>query len=167
MKCNGASPMTDEEIRSALDNAVGASNIVEQARGKGGKIVIACDGLSRPTPAGRVIPFIIEALHEAGVSNSRIFVLGSFGCHHPMNLDDFARKLGEEVVAQHDCVNHNPFYSFRARVPLGRRSASSPFGGSRVGYRVRPRRVRFYVDDGRSLESVQAADLQHAALDGL
>jgi len=119
MGCSGASPMTDEEIRSALDDAVGASNIAEQARGKERRIVVTCDDLSRPTPAGRVFPFIIEQLHDAGVSDSQIFVLGSFGCHHPMNLDDFARKLGEEAVARYDCVNHNPFESFEN---LGRTS---------------------------------------------
>jgi len=105
-------PMTDEELRSALDDSVGAPNIAEQARGKTGRIVVTCDDLSRPTPADRVFPFIIEQLHEAGVSDRQVFVLGFFGCHHPMNLDAFARKLGDWAVARYDCVNHNPFQSF-------------------------------------------------------
>ncbi|KON30789.1 hypothetical protein AC482_03015 [miscellaneous Crenarchaeota group-15 archaeon DG-45] len=123
MGCSGASPMTDEEIRGALDSAVGAPSIAEQARGKGGRIVVTCDDLSRPTPAGRVFPFIVEQLHEAGVPDGRISVLSSFGCHHPMNLDDFARKLGDEAVARYDCVNHSPFESFEN---LGRTSRGTP-----------------------------------------
>ncbi len=123
MACQGTPPMTDEEIREALDNALGAPNISEQARGKKGRIVVTCDDLSRPTPAYRVFPFIIEQLHEAGVSDSQIFVLGSFGCHHPMNLDAFARKLGEEAVAKYDCVNHDPFLNFEN---LGRTSRGTP-----------------------------------------
>ena len=116
-------PLTDEEIRSALDNSIGTATIVEQAKGKNGRVVITCDDLSRPTPAGRVFPFIIEQLHEAGVSDSQIFVLGSFGCHNPMNLDAFARKLGEDVVTKYDCVNHNPFENFEN---LGRSSRGTP-----------------------------------------
>lgn len=123
MACRGTPPMTDEEIRNALDNVVGAPNISDQAKGKNGRVVITCDDLSRPTPAYRVFPFIVEQLHEAGVSDGQISVLGSFGCHHPMNLDAFARKIGEDAVARYDCVNHNPFQNFEN---LGRTSRGTP-----------------------------------------
>ena len=123
MACVDTPPMTDDEIRAALDNSIGAPNIAEQAKGKREKIVVTCDDLSRPTPAYRVFPFIVEQLHEAGVSDSQIFILGSFGCHHPMNLDSFARKIGDWAVAKYDCVNHNPFQNFEN---LGRTSAGTP-----------------------------------------
>ncbi len=123
MACKDTPLLNDDEIRSALDNAVGAQNIEEQAKGRKGRIVVTCDDLSRPTPADRVFPFIVEQLHEAGVSDSQIFVLGSFGCHNPMNLDAFARKLGDAVVAKYDCVNHNPFQNFEN---LGRTSRGTP-----------------------------------------
>jgi nickel-dependent lactate racemase len=123
MECTEAELMKDEEIREALMNTIGSENIKEQAKGKRGKIVITCDDLSRPTPADRVFPFIIEQLHEAGIGDDQIFVLGSFGCHHPMNLDDFARKLGDWVVAKYDCVNHNPHHNFEN---LGRTSMGTP-----------------------------------------
>jgi nickel-dependent lactate racemase len=123
MACKDTPQMNDEEIRAALDNAVGAQNIEEQAKGRKGRIVVTCDDLSRPTPADRVFPFIVEQLHEAGISDSQIFVLGSFGCHNPMNLDAFARKLGDAVVAKYDCVNHNPFQNF---MNLGRTSRGTP-----------------------------------------
>jgi nickel-dependent lactate racemase len=123
MACKGIPPMTDEEIRGALDNTIGSANIFEQAKGKKGRIVVTCDDLSRPTPAYRVFPFIIEQLHEAGVSDNQIFVLGSFGLHHPMNLDAFARKLGDWVVEKYDCINHNPFFNHEN---LGRTSRGTP-----------------------------------------
>jgi len=123
MACKDTPQLNDNEIRTALDNTVGAPNIEEQARGKTGKIVITCDDLSRPTPADRVFPFIVEQLHKAGISDNQIFVLGSFGCHHPLSLDSFARKLGDDVVAKYDCVNHNPFQNFEN---LGRTSRGTP-----------------------------------------
>jgi len=119
MACKDAPQLNDDEIRAALDNTVGASTIEEQAKGSKGKIVVTCDDLSRPTPAGRVFPFIVEQLHNAGISDSQIFILGSFGCHNAMNLDAFARKLGDSVVAKYDCVNHNPFHNL---MNLGRTS---------------------------------------------
>ena len=94
MACKGTTPMTDDEIITALDNTIGTQNITDQARGKKGRIVITCDDLSRPTPAGRVFPFIVEQLNEAGITDDQIFVLGSFGLHHPMNLDAFHGNLG-------------------------------------------------------------------------
>jgi len=123
MACKGVPQLNDDEIRAALDSTVGASTIEEQAKGSKGKIVVTCDDLSRPTPAGRVFPFIVEQLHNAGISDSQIFILGSFGCHNAMNLDAFARKLGDSVVAKYDCVNHNPFHNFRN---LGRTSRGTP-----------------------------------------
>jgi len=121
--CKEQARLSDEEIRVSLDNSIGASNIEEQARGKTGRIVITCDDLSRPTPAARVFPFIVEQLHNAGISDRQIFVLGSFGCHNPMNLDAFARKLGDSVVGKYDCVNHNPFRNFEN---LGRTRRGTP-----------------------------------------
>jgi nickel-dependent lactate racemase len=123
MECKGIPPMTDDEIITALDNTIGAPNITDQARGKKGRIVITCDDLSRPTPAGRVFPFIVEQLMEAGITDDQIFVLGSFGLHHPMNLDAFSRKLGNWVVAKYDCINHNPFFN---HVNIGRTSRGTP-----------------------------------------
>jgi len=123
MACKDAPQLNDDEIRAAIDNTVGASTIEEQAKGRKGKIVVTCDDLSRPTPADRVFPFIVEQLHNAGISDSQIFILGSFGCHNAMNLDAFARKLGDSVVAKYDCVNHNPFHNF---MNLGRTSRGTP-----------------------------------------
>jgi nickel-dependent lactate racemase len=123
MACKDKTPMKDEDIRYALDNTIGSPSLLDQARGKTGRIVITCDDLSRPTPAHRVFPFIVEHLHKAGVSDSQIFILGSFGCHNPMNLDAFARKLGDSVVAKYDCVNHNPFQNFEN---FGRTSRGTP-----------------------------------------
>jgi len=125
VEMNGSNlpPMTDEEIQNSLDNTIGGSNIIEQARGKKGKIVITCDDLSRPTPAHSVFPFIIDNLHKAGISDKQIFILSSFGTHPPMSLDNFSRKVGESAVAKYDCVNHNPFDNFEN---LGKTSRGTP-----------------------------------------
>ncbi len=118
-----APPLTDAQIRDALSHPIGTTTISELAKGKRGKIVVTCDDLSRPTPASRVFPFIMQELHEAGITDDQIFILGSFGCHHPMNHDAFLRKVGWEMVAKYDCVNHNPFCNV---TNFGRTSRGTP-----------------------------------------
>jgi nickel-dependent lactate racemase len=116
-------PLSDEQIRDAFSHPIGTPTIPELAKGKQGRIVVTCDDLSRPTPASRVFPFIMQELHEAGIRDDQIFILGSFGCHHPMNHDAFVRKVGKEMVAKYDCVNHNPFCNFKS---FGRTSRGTP-----------------------------------------
>jgi nickel-dependent lactate racemase len=65
----------------------------------------------------------MQELHDAGIADHQIFILGSFGCHHPMNHDAFIRKVGREMVAKYDCVNHNPFCNFKS---FGRTSRGTP-----------------------------------------
>jgi nickel-dependent lactate racemase len=116
-------PLSDVQIRDAFSHPIGTPTIRELAKDKKGKIVVTCDDLSRPTPAYRVFPFIMKELHEAGIADDQIFILGSFGLHHPMNQDAFSRKVGWEMVAKYDCVNHNPFCNFKS---FGRTSRGTP-----------------------------------------
>jgi len=111
------------DIEDVFEHPIGTQTIRELAKGLDGRIVITCDDLDRPTPAYEVVPTILKQLKEAGVSDDKILFLGSFGCHHPMNRDDFARKIGEEAVRSYDIANHNPFENL---VDLGRTSRGTP-----------------------------------------
>lgn len=114
---------TDAQIRNALAHPIGTQTIGELANGKKGRIVITCDDLSRPTPAYRVFPFIMEELNKAGISDSQILILGANGSHSPMTIDDFARKVGWDMVARFNCVSHNMFWN---NVDLGKTSRGTP-----------------------------------------
>jgi len=107
MAGHDAPQLTDDQIRDAFSHPIGTQTIEEMAKGKRGRVVVTCDDLTRPTPAHRVFPFIMEELQNAGISDDQIFILGSFGAHPTMNLDDFTRKVGDEMVAKYPCVNHN------------------------------------------------------------
>lgn len=112
MAGHNAPALTDTQIEDAFAHPIGTPTIEELARGKNGKIVITCDDLSRPTPAYRVLPFIIAELHRAGVSDSQIFIMCALGTHYPMTAQYFAQKLGWDIVAKYDTVNHNCHYNF-------------------------------------------------------
>lgn len=123
MEGHDSSPMTEEEIRESIQHPIGSKSISELAKGKKGRIAITCDDLQRPTPAHAVIPYIIEELKSAGISERQIFILSALGTHYPMNTDQFARKVGWDIVRKFDCVNHNPFEHFH---DLGRTSRGTP-----------------------------------------
>ncbi len=115
--------LTDEQIRDALAHPIGTPTIGELAKGRTGKVVVTCDDLERPTPEYRVFPFIMEELKKAGVSDSQIFIMGAFGLHAAMTLDDYGRKVGWDMVRRFDCVNHN---AFKNHQNLGKTSRGTP-----------------------------------------
>lgn len=118
-----APPLTDREIQDAFAHPIGSRTIRELARGKQGKIVITVDDLTRPTPASRVLPFILTELKASGITDDQILIIGAIGTHHPMNLQDFALKVGSDVIARYDVVNHNPFEHF---MELGKTRYGTP-----------------------------------------
>jgi nickel-dependent lactate racemase len=123
MEGHDASPLTTEEIRAALNQPIGSPTIADLVKGKTGKIVITCDDLTRPTPAYRVIPFIVEELVNSGVSDNQIFIMGAYGLHAEMNVEAYGRKVGWDIVRRFDCVNHN---AFKNHQNLGKTSRGTP-----------------------------------------
>ncbi|MHA2394854.1 MAG: lactate racemase domain-containing protein [Promethearchaeota archaeon] len=118
-----APQLTDSEINDAFSHPIGTRTISELARGKTGKIVITVDDLTRPTPAYRVLPFIVKELKDSGVADDQILIIGAIGTHHPMNLRDFTLKVGPEIITKYDVVNHNPFEHFEE---MGKTSYGTP-----------------------------------------
>lgn len=98
--------MNDDQIRVAIASPVGAPPIRELARGKS-EVVILFDDLSRPTRAARIVPFVLDELALAGISDDRIRFVAAYGAHGPMNRVDLTKKLGEVVVARFPVYNHN------------------------------------------------------------
>ncbi|KON28603.1 hypothetical protein AC480_03945 [miscellaneous Crenarchaeota group archaeon SMTZ1-55] len=118
-----APALTDEQIHDALNHPYGSPTVEELAKGKTGKIVVTCDDLERPTPAYRVLPFIMTALNKAGISDSQIVIMGAFGLHAAMTADAYGRKVGWDMVQRFDCVNHNAFKNLQN---LGQTSRGTP-----------------------------------------
>jgi nickel-dependent lactate racemase len=103
-----AEPLSDEAIREALLDPIGTARLSELGQGKRSAVVIV-DDLSRPTPAFRVIPFVLEELHRAGVPEEGIcFVIGG-GSHRPMTPDEAAKKVGAEVASRYRVVAHDAY----------------------------------------------------------
>lgn len=100
--------LTPFQIREAVRSPLGAPPIRNLARGKK-QVAIIFDDVQRPTRASQIVPFVLEELTAAGISDSNIRFIGATGCHAAMDRVDFAKKLGENVVCRFPVYNHNAF----------------------------------------------------------
>lgn len=115
-------PLTDDHILKILDNPLGTPRLRELAVGKQ-KVVILFDDLARPTPAYRIVPFLLSELKQAGVNDDQIRFVCAYGCHRPLTREETIIKLGKEVVENYLVFNHNLYENL---VNVGTTSYGTP-----------------------------------------
>ncbi len=99
-------PLSDEEMRYALQKPFGTPRLREMAK-EGDQVCILFDDLPKPTPASRIVPFVLEELHEGGVTDEQIRFICAPGTHRPLIYPEFAAKLGKEIVEKYPVYNHS------------------------------------------------------------
>lgn len=98
--------LSDAQLAQAFAEPIGTPCIAAMAKGKKSAAIVV-DDLSRPTPAAKVIPFLLRELTEAGVPKSEIrFVVGG-GSHRPLTDAEAAKKVGTDVAAEYEVTSHN------------------------------------------------------------
>lgn len=98
--------LSDVQLAQAFAEPIGTPRIAAMAKGKKSAAIVV-DDLSRPTPAAKVIPFLLRELTEAGVPKSEIrFVVGG-GSHRPLTDAEAAKKVGTDVAAEYEVTSHN------------------------------------------------------------
>lgn len=108
--CNmrGGKDIGDSGIRQGLAQSIGAPPLREFARGRASAAILV-DDLSRPTPAFRLLPYVLEELEEAGIGEDRVKIICALAAHRPMTRDDFIKKVGREIVERYQVLNHNAY----------------------------------------------------------
>ena len=115
-------PLSDEEMREALRNPIGAPRLQELAKGKK-QVCILFDDLPKPTPASHIMPFVLEELHAGGISDEQIRFLCAPGAHRPLTRPELVAKLGEEIVRKYPIYNHSIWENL---VYMGETSRGTP-----------------------------------------
>ncbi|MDP2954290.1 MAG: nickel-dependent lactate racemase [Chloroflexota bacterium] len=115
-------PLSDEEMRAALRNPIGAPPLQELAKGKK-QVCILFDDLPKPTPASHIMPFVLEELHAGGISDEQIRFLCAPGAHRPLTRPELVAKLGEEIVRKYPIYNHSIWENL---VYMGETSRGTP-----------------------------------------
>ncbi len=98
-----------EEIRKALESPVGSPTLAELAARTQSGVAVAVDDLTRPTPASRFLPWVLDTVEEAGIGPEDIAVVVATGAHRPLQRSDLLKKLGPEVVGRVAVFNHSPY----------------------------------------------------------
>jgi len=114
--------LSDFELRAALQSPIGSPRISELAKDCKSAVIIV-DDTTRPTPAHRVAPFVLEELREGGIAEDNVLFVMGLGTHRPMNRIDMAMKLGADIVNRFHVINHDLDGAF---VYLGETSRGTP-----------------------------------------
>ncbi|HET7599799.1 MAG TPA: nickel-dependent lactate racemase [Gemmatimonadales bacterium] len=85
----------DEEaaLREGFERPIGAPRLRELV-GAEDRVLVLIDDATRRTPTARVLPYVIDELHAAGVGDGQIEFLQAPGTHRPMTRDELRGKLG-------------------------------------------------------------------------
>ncbi len=118
----GRTTMSAQAIKEALSNPLGSERISSLAAERE-EAVIIFDDMTRPTRAYEIIPFILDELKKGGISDDHVRFVDALGCHGAEDRQDFAKKLGEDVVERFPVYNHNPFLNL---TEVGETSRGTP-----------------------------------------
>jgi nickel-dependent lactate racemase len=100
-------PDTAAAVRAAIRRPVGTRPLREQIR-KGMKVVIVFDDFTRPTPAYRLLPALLDEL-DPTANRLDIKLLNAAGTHRPMTDAELTAKVGAEVMAHYPVLNHDAY----------------------------------------------------------
>jgi nickel-dependent lactate racemase len=114
--------VNDRQIRKAISSPIKSKTIKELAKSKDNATILV-DDLTRPTPANKVLPFIINELRKGGIPLHKILIVLAVGTHRPLLFEDLKKKLGKEVANSIETVNHLPYEGLEY---LGESSRGTP-----------------------------------------
>jgi len=95
----------EEAIERSLENPIGTRPLSSLA-GKGKKVAIAVDDLTRTTPTHIVLPPLLRRLEKCGVRPNDVQIIIALGTHREMSEREMKEKYGAEVVENYEVVNH-------------------------------------------------------------
>jgi nickel-dependent lactate racemase len=108
------------EIRKNLRNPIGCPSLRNCIQ-KRDKVVIIVTDNTRPCPDARILPIILEEL-ETVIPRQNVRIIVALGLHPPLNKEELAKKLGDEIIENYIVENHNPDLIVR----LGTTSRGNP-----------------------------------------
>ncbi len=70
------------------------------------KVVVIATDNTRPCPDDRILPPLLAEL-ESTVPRENITIIVALGLHPPLDKTELSKKLGEDIVANYNVVNHD------------------------------------------------------------
>lgn len=97
----------ESQVIAALEQPVGKPALRNWLQ-PGCRICIVFTDITRPTPNERLIPWLLEYLHQHGVRREQIMLLNALGTHRPNTRSELEQLLTPAVVANYRVLNHEP-----------------------------------------------------------
>ena len=94
-----------QAITQSLRSPIESPPLIDMVKPTDKVVVIATDN-TRPCPDDRILPPLLDEL-EGKIPRENITIVVALGLHPPLNKAELVRKLGEDVVASYNVVNHD------------------------------------------------------------
>ncbi len=100
------------ELLRAMENPIGTDrlqDIVDERRANGASptVAVIVSDVTRPTPTATLLPYVLDALHAAKVTNDQITIVFALGIHRLLASPEMERLVGQHVFDRYRCVNHD------------------------------------------------------------
>ena len=112
----------EDRIREALQNPVGSDRIGDLV-GRGDKVAILVDDWTRPTPAYKIVPIVIEELINSSIKACDIRIVFACGTHSKLSRLQMEEKVGRDLLKAYHAQNHDPTGGL---LSLGRSKRGTP-----------------------------------------
>lgn len=94
----------DEAVKNALEHPIGSARLRDIVK-PGEKIAIITSDITRPMPTYAVMPFLLDELSSAGVSDKDIALVFALGSHRKHSDAEKIKLAGEETFRRIACVD--------------------------------------------------------------
>jgi lactate racemase len=111
-------------VRDALRHPIGSPPLTHFVK-PGDRVVVCHSDITRATPNDRILPVLLAELEQGGVLRQDITLLNALGTHRPQTEAELRSMLGDLVVDNYECLQHNAFGDDEL-VPLGTTSLGHP-----------------------------------------
>ena len=91
-------------IRAAMRSPIGMPPFAE-VLGRGQKLLVLVDDVTRPTPVSDILPILWDEL-EVDRKSVDVTVLIALGTHRKMTAEEIDSKIGRETVRRYRVLNH-------------------------------------------------------------
>lgn len=102
-------------LRQGFAHPIDAPRLCDAVR-RGQRVLVLIDDGTRMTPVARILPYLLDDLHAAGVADAHIAFLQAPGTHRPMTSDEVKAKLGAAygryVVHEHHYLDRSSLHDF-------------------------------------------------------
>ncbi|MHA1832424.1 MAG: lactate racemase domain-containing protein [Candidatus Baldrarchaeia archaeon] len=104
---NNAHKITSKDLQKAFLNPIKTERINELAS-ESKSVAVIVDDHTRPTPAWKLIPHVLNELKDRLLPSNIKFIIAS-GAHRSSTHEEIVKKLGKNVVRNFDVICHNPY----------------------------------------------------------